>query len=205
MNFNDAEIAALQGDVQNIAAFFRLETDPVVRLWLGFGNIVATSNVLDPDGAVYTGFGEIVGLPEFSQMINGAAERVEFTLSGVSGAVAQLAANSDADQVKGKRTSVGMGIFGTDWQELLGAPHWIANYRADFLTINQPLVTDPGSPIVRTVTLSCGTLLTSRRRPSFSYFSDKDQQSRFLGDKFCEFTPKYATNVNKKWPTFPPP
>jgi hypothetical protein len=205
MNFTDDELAALAADTISIAAFFRLETDPVVRLWLGFGDIAATSNVLDPDGAVYTGFGEIAGLPEFSQMINGAAERVEFTLSGVSGAVAQLAANNDADQIKGKRVSVGFGIFGADWQQLLGAPHWLANYRADFLTINQPPVTDLGAPIARSVTLSCGTLLTSRRRPSFSYFSDKDQQSRFPGDKFCEFTPKYATNFNKRWPTFPPP
>ncbi|TFV34548.1 hypothetical protein E4K66_30750 [Bradyrhizobium frederickii] len=204
MIFNDDEIAALKGDVQNIAAFFRLDTDPVIRLWLGFGNIVASANVLDPDGATYVGFGEIKDLPEFSQMINGAAERVDFTLSGVSGEVMQIAANNDADSIKGKRVSVGVGIFGADWQ-LLGAPHWLANYRADFLSIDQPPVTDPASPIVRTITLSCGTLLTSRRRPSFSYFSDQDQQARFPGDTFCNLAPRYATNFNKKWPKFPPP
>lgn len=204
MTFNDDEIAALKGDVQNIAAFFRLETDPVIRLWLGFGNIVASANVLDPSGATYVGFGEIRDLPEFSQMINGAAERVDFTLSGVSGDVMQIAANNDADSVKGKRVSIGMGIFGAGWQ-LLGAPHWLANYRADFLSIDQPPVTDPASPIVRTITLSCGTLLTSRRRPSYSYFSDQDQQARFPGDTFCNLTPRYANNFSKKWPKFPPP
>jgi len=202
MIFNDAEIAALQSDVQNIAAFFRLETDPVVRLWLGFGNIFATATVLDPSGAEYTGFGEIVGLPEFTQMVNGAAERVEFILSGVDGPVLQVAANNDADSVKGKRVSVGVGIFGADWQ-LLGAPHWMANYRADLLTIERPPVANPGDRRVGIIKLSCGTLLTSRRRPNFSYFSNQDQQARSPGDTFCEFTPRYANNFNKKWPTFP--
>lgn len=204
MIFSDAELAVLEADVQNIAVFFRLETDPVVRLWLGFGNIFASGSVLDPGGAEYTGFGEITSLPEFTQMVNGAAERVEFVLSGVSGPVLQIAANSDADSVKGKRVSVGMGIFGADWQ-LLGAPHWLANYRADFLSIDQPAVANPTAPIVRTITLSCGTVLTSRRRPGLSYFSDRDQQARFPGDTFCNFTPRYATSFNKKWPLFPPP
>ncbi|HYD66164.1 hypothetical protein [Azospirillum sp.] len=202
INFNDAEIAALQSGVQNIAAFFRLDTDPVVRLWLGFGNIRAASNVFDPDGAEYVGFGELRDLPSFNQIMNGAAQRVEFTLSGVSGEVLQIAANQDADEVKGKRVAVGFGILSGAWQ-LLGPPRWLATYRADRLSIDQPPVTDPQASIVRTVTLSCGSLLTSRRRPNFSYFSDRDQQARSPGDAFCEFTARYANNFNKKWPTFP--
>jgi hypothetical protein len=201
MIFNDAELAALYSGVQNIAAFWRLETNPVIRLWLGFGNIQATANVLDPAGAIYQGFGEIRDLPEFTMMINGAAERVEFTLSGVSGAVFNLANNADADNVKGARVSVGIGIFNAAWQ-LLGEPHWMANYRADFLATRQS-PTDASSNVVRVVTLSCGTLLTSRRRPGLSYFSNPDQQARSPGDTFCDHTPRYATNFNKKWPTFP--
>lgn len=200
MTFNDAELEVLYSGVQNIAAFFRLETDPVIRLWLGFGYKAVGTNVLDPDGAVYRGFGEITSLPEFNQMINGAAERVAFTLSGVSGEVLQLAAGGDADQVKGRRVSVGIGILGAQF-ELLGAVHWLANYRADFLSIEQP-PTGQGSDVVRGVTLSCGTLLTSRRRPALSYFSNEDQQARFPGDTFCELTSRYATSFNKKWPIF---
>lgn len=201
MIFNDAELAALYSGVQNIGAFWRLETVPVIRLWLGFGNIVAAANVLDPSGATYQGFGEIRDLPEFSVMINGAAERVEFALSGVSGQVFDLANNDDADAVKGARVSVGIGIFDAAWR-LLGPPHWMANYRADFLATRQA-PTGAGSDVVRVVTLSCGTLLTSRRRPGLSYFSDPDQRTRSTGDSFCDRTPRYATNFNKKWPTFP--
>lgn len=203
MTFNDDELEALYSGVQNIAAFFRLDTDPIVRLWMGFGNIAAESNVFDPDGAEYIGFGELRDIPTFNQIMNGAAQRVDFTLSGVSGSVLQIAANEDADSVKGKRVAVGFGVFGSDWQ-LLGPPHWLATYRADRLSIDQPPVQDSSSGVLRTVTLSCGSLLTSRRRPKYSYFSDTDQQARSPGDTFCEFTPRYANNFNKKWPTFAP-
>jgi len=55
---------------------------------------------------------------------------------------------------------------------------------------------------VRSVSLSCGTLLTGRKRPGFAYFSDQDQQARFPGDRFCERTPVYANGFNKPWPKF---
>jgi hypothetical protein len=201
MNLNAAELAALDLDVHNIAAFFRLETDPVVRLWLGFGNI-AVDSVLDADGTEYTGFGEIKDLPAFNQMMNGAAERVEFTLSGVSGTVLSIASGNDATQVKGKRVSVGIGFFGQDWSALLGHVHWFADYTADFLAVEQAATTDPEQPIVRTVKLSCGSLMTNRRRPALSYFSGQDQRARSPGDLFCNLTGRYAHGFTKKWPQF---
>lgn len=204
MNLNEDELAVLSGDNINIAAFFRLETNPIVRLWLGFGNIAAQSNILDPDGAEYVGFGEVRELPSFGQMINGAAERVDFVLSGVDGPVLQIAATNDAINVQGKKVSVGVGFFDSSWQ-LLGAPKWFAHYRADFLTIDQQPTGDPANPIIRTVTLSCGSLMTMRRRPARAYLSNQDQQARYPGDLFCNLVGKYASGFSKKWPTFPPP
>ncbi|MDB5610376.1 MAG: hypothetical protein JWP25_7276, partial [Bradyrhizobium sp.] len=75
-------------------------------------------------------------------------------------------------------------------------------YTADYLGITQAPNADPTQPIVRTLTLSCGTLMTGRRRPGLSYFSNKDQQARFPGDRFCERTGAYATGFTKAWPTF---
>lgn len=204
MNLNDAELAALESGKQRIGVFFRLETDPVVRLWLGFGKINPGVNAYDLTGAVYRGFGEIQNIPAFNQLINGKAERVEFTISGVSGEILTIASGGDAQQVKGKRVAVGFALMGGDWA-LLGAVKWCANYTADYLSIQQAATDDPMNPIVRTISLSCGSLLTARRRPSFSYFTDQDQQARFPGDRFCERTPAYANGFNKTWPTFPPP
>jgi hypothetical protein len=203
MTLNDAELAALELGRQRIGVFFRLEADPVVRLWLGFGKIEPGVNAYDLSGAVYRGFGEIQDVPAFKQLVNGKAERVEFTVSGVSGEILGIASGGDSEQVKGKRVAVGFAVMNAQWA-LLGAVKWGANYTADYLSIAQAVTDDPLQPIVRSVTLSCGTIMTGRRRPSSSYFTDQDQQARHPGDRFCERTPSYATGFNKAWPTFPP-
>lgn len=196
-----AEEDQLASGNQNVGYFFRLETDPIVRIWLGFGDIKPGLNALDPAGVVYEGLGEISGLPAMKQLMNGAAERIEFTASGVSGEILKIASGGDAQQVKGKRVSAGFGIMGPDWK-LLGLVRWIRTYSADFLSIQQQVTDDPEQPIVRTVTLSCGSLLTARRRPSLSYFSNNDQQARKPGDYFCERIPVYANQFSKEWPVF---
>jgi hypothetical protein len=200
VTFNDDELAALAGDTHNIGVFFRLGTTPPVRIWLGFGAIEPGVNVFDPEGAQYLGYGEIRDVPEWSQLINGAAERVEFTISGVSGGVLTIASGDDAEQVKGKPATVGFALMNARWA-LLGPVHWLAYYVADFLGGDQP-VASPTSSVTRTLTLSCGTRFTGRRRPSFSYFSDADQQARFPGDAFCSLAASYAHGYNKNWPTF---
>lgn len=201
MTFNDAELAALSGDMHNIGVFFRLDVAPdPVRLWLAFGAIDVGVNVFDPSGAQYLGFGEMRDIPNISQLLNGAAERVEFTLSGVSGDVLTIASGGDAEQVKGRAATVGFALMGADWQ-LLGPVHWLAYYVADFLAGDQP-VAGQASAITRTLTLSCGSRFTGRRRPSFSYFSDADQQARFPGDLFCSLAISYAHGYQKNWPVF---
>lgn len=204
MTFNDAELSALEGDTVNIGIFFRLETSPVVRIWLGFGAIDPGVNVYDLTGGEYLGFGEIKDVPSFKQLINGKAERVEFTISGVSGDILAIASGGDSEQVKGKRVSIGFALMDGAWA-LLGAVKWCANYTADYLAIQQAVSDDATSSVVRTVTLSCGTLMTGRRRPAYSYFTNQDQQARHPGDRFCERTPVYATAFSKAWPTFPTP
>lgn len=204
MTLNDSELTALDSGQLRLGIFFRLETDPVVRLWLGVGDIQPGINAYDLTGAEYAGFGVIHDVPSFKQLINGKAERVDFTLSGVSGDVLRIASGGDSEQVKGKRVAVGFAIMDENWA-LLGAVKWCANYTADYVAIQQAVTDDPMQPIVRTVTLSCGTIMTGRRRPSYSYFTDQDQQARFPGDRFCERTPVYANGFNKTWPTFPPP
>lgn len=204
MIFNGDELTALEAGTVRVAIFFRLETVPVVRIWLGIGNIQPGINVYDVTGAEYKGFGAIQNVPSFNQLVNGKAERIEFTISGVSGDIHAIASGGDAQQVKGKRVAIGLAVMAADWS-LLGPVHWCANYFADFLSVQQAETDDPLQPVVRSITLSCRSLLTARRRPSYSYFTDQDQQARFPGDRFCERVSVYANGFNKTWPTFPPP
>lgn len=200
LTFNDAELAALDSGVFRLGAFFRLSTDPPVRIWLGFGDIKPGVNAYDEDGAIYKGFGEMRSMPAINQLINGAAERVEFVMSGVSGAVLDIAQGADADAIQGASADVGIGLMGADWA-LLGSLHWMARYTADILTPEQQPAMD-GDPIVRTVTLSAGTRFTRRRRPGLSYLTTQDQQRRSPGDKSCDYVPEYVHGFTKTWPVF---
>lgn len=203
MDFNDDELAALASGIVRKGIFFRLDIEPdPVRLWLGYGAIEPGVNVYDTEaGATYLGMGELQNVPAVKQLINGAAERVEFTLSGVSGAVLAAANGGDAEAIKGAPATIGFGLFGSTWSQLLGGVHWCGFYVADYLE-RQQAPADIGGQIVRTVTLSCGSRFTGRRRPAFSYFTDQDQQARHPGDLSCSLTPNYAHGFTKKWPTF---
>lgn len=200
MNFSDLELAALASGVVRIGIFFRLDVAPdPVRLWLGFGNIAPGSDVLDPGGALYQGLGELRDVPAFKQLLNGTAERVEFTVSGVSGRLLEIASGGDSEAIKGRAVTLGFGLFGSSWSALLGGVHWCAYFVADYLQISQSA---GEGDVVRAITLSCGTRFTGRRRPSYAYFSDQDQQARFPGDLACSLTKNYAHGFNKTWPVF---
>ncbi|MGX0963153.1 hypothetical protein AB7M63_003602 [Bradyrhizobium japonicum] len=200
LTFNDSELEALDSGGAPLGVFFRLETDPVVRLWLGFGDIAPGINAYDSDGAVYRGLGELQNVPAINQLINGAAERVEFVMSGVSGEVLQISQGDDAEAIQGARADVGIGLMGQDWG-LLGSLHWMANYVADILS-GQQQPARPGDPIIRLVSLSAGTRFTRRRRPSLSYFTEQDQKRRFPGDRACDLVTDYAHGFGKTWPVF---
>lgn len=193
-----AEIAALAQDAVRIGIFFRLEVDPVQRLWLGVGDCKVRSNAYDATGAVYQGLGELHDVPEVQQLINGVAERVTFTVSGVSPNVMELA-GAEADEVKGAAVALGVVLFDGAWQQL-GPPRWLWRGTADVPALEQQPTDDGGA--VRTIELSVGSLFTGRRRRGLSYLTDYDQQQRHPGDKFCERTILYAQEVEKVWPRF---
>lgn len=197
LDLTDAEIDALDSSTQRIGIFFRLATEPVVRLWLGVGKCRVGINAEDADGAIYKGFGELQNVPVVQQLINGAAERVEFFASGVTAETLRMA-SIEASDVRGARVAMGVGIFSGSWQ-LLGVPKWIFRGIADFVVLNQEPSEDG---LMRMVTLSVGSLFTGRRRRGLSYLTDRDQQERHPGDLFCERTSLYSADVNKVWPRF---
>lgn len=189
--------AKLKSGNPRLGIFIRLGLVPPARLWLGIGDCRAGIDADNGDGEIYSGLGEIINLPAFQQLINGVAERVEFKLSGVAQRAVQLAA-SEADDVKGVPLLVGLGVFDDDWQPV-AQPTWLRRYTVDFLSIEQ----DSGPEgAVRTISLSCRSFLTARRRPGLSYFTDAEQQARSPGDRFCERAVHYSNDVIKVWPQY---
>jgi hypothetical protein len=189
------EIAVLESDTQKIGIFFRMETTPIVRVWLGVGDINPGANAYDAGGAIYSGLGQLLDVPALSQLINGVADRITFHASGVSPET--LALTSAESNVKGASVAIGVAIFGASWQQL-GAPKWLFRGRADYVALQQ---NSDASGVKRVIELSVGSLFTGRRRKGLSFMTDQDQQARHPGDRFCERTALYS-DVTKVWPTF---
>lgn len=194
---NEAEKDVVRSSTQLIGVFFRLATDPVIRLWLGIGNIRVGVNAQDASGAIYQGFGVLNNVPDVSQLINGVADRVDFTISGVSAQAMQVAA-ADAVAVHNASCALGISFFDGGWQQL-GPPKWLFRGIADVVTISQ----DNGDAgVIRSISLSVGSLFTGRRRRALSYLTNRDQQSRSPGDRICERTTLYGMDTDKVWPRF---
>jgi len=192
--------AVLASGAPRIGIFFRLgiampDGGPF-RMWLGIGDCEAGIDAEDGAGEVYSGQGEMLNVPAFQQLINGAAERVTFTLSGVPQRAAQLA-SSESDDVKGVPLHVGLGVFDQDWQ-LVESPVWLKRFIVDFLSVSRQ---QQGSEeAVHTIALSTRSIFSGRRRPGLSFFTDEDQQRRSPGDRFCEHARRYAAGEAKAWP-----
>jgi hypothetical protein len=170
------------------AFLMRIETDPVIRIWSGVGALTIGVDALETDADnLYQGVGELLGLPAVDQLVNGVAQRVEFTLSG-DAVTAQVIRNKDV--------SLGFFIFDRDWQ--IAAPTaWLWFGVADSLVD----AWDGGSgEIARSISLSVGSIFTARKRPGHAYFTDADQRRRSGDDAFFDQVAKYNAGSTKVWP-----
>lgn len=157
---------------------FRIASDPIARVWSGVGDLVIPADIVEDEPALYLGGGELVNAPDFQQLINGVAERLEFTVSGVSADMLRLALE-DAPSVENAKVHLGRVDFDDDWQ-IIGV-EWEAVFRADKLSVSsQP--SQAGRE--RSITLSVGSADTDRSRSPQAFFTDADQRKRSPTDSF---------------------
>lgn len=179
--------------------FFRMATDPVVRLWGGDGDFILPQDGVETAASeadrVYKGIGILQDIPAVQQLINGLADRLTFTLSGVSPEVLRLA-EQDADEVRGARVNLGFIRLDADLQPVLPML-WLWEGEADVVPVSRTSQGD-GSAI-RTIGISVGTMDTNRKRPKFETYTPINQKRRSPTDKFCDFVPLYNAGSTKKW------
>lgn len=203
MTTNEAFLEAMRGGTPRVGIFFRLGLTPrPFRMWLGVGDCRAGIDAKDFDGATYYGLGEMLNVPSFQQLVNGAADRTEFHVSGVSQRLAEVA-SGEAGDVKNVPLYVGVAAFSQAWQ-LLAQPTWIRRFTVDYLSLHREQSRSGNGDVrdVRTISLSVRTAFTGRRRPKASYFLDADQQALSSGDRFCERAGLYTVDATKVWPRF---
>ena len=176
------------------AIVWRLACDPVARLWSGWGDLNTQADDYDTGGARYMGAGALLDVPELKQMMNGLADRVDFSVSGVSAQTLRLALE-DRATVEGALLTVGHVTFDRDWQ-IEGSPVWTWRGTADVLTIDSQ-ATDAGRE--RTITLSVASADTARSNPSLTWFTDADQRRRSPTDAIFDRVAGINGGVTRRW------
>jgi hypothetical protein len=101
-----------------LGVFFRLDTDDPLRLWMGFNDIPEGIENVDPDtNQTYLGGFRLVNVPELEILLNGAADRANFSLSGIDPDTSALA-DIDFPPVRGKDVHVGITTLDDHYQPM---------------------------------------------------------------------------------------
>ena len=188
----------IASNTADIAVLLRLDTGTPVRFWTGLGDMPVGADAIEPTGATYLGVGALADMPVVSQLINGVAERVQFSFSGNDPDMAAKA-DGDAFLVRNKRVNLGLLPLDEDLQPV-DSVLWFRSFTADVITIE--FTSDNDGRQIVTVGLSVSSAFTGRTRSKISYFTDVDQKKRSPDDRFCERTPLYSQGVVKVWPKF---
>lgn len=176
------------------AFLFRLECDPPAYLWSGVGDLFVEGDAI-ADEATYLGGGELLELPAIQQLINGIADRVEFTVSGVDAETFRLALEDRAG-VDGARVLIGTAPMDAAYQ-LSGPVDWEWEGVADVVTVDSTASVDGGK--TRSVTLSVGSADTARSRAQLTFFTDADQRRSFPTDAFFSHVGRIAAGNTRRF------
>lgn len=180
--------------ISRISWLLRIDSDPTCYLWTGHGPLETPPDAIDAAGATWIGAGHVIDIPALQALINGVAQRVTFTLSGVSAETLRLA-REDMDTVKGAEVRVGHVRFDADWQ-VDGLISWEWLGIADALKIESRYSEDGR---VRSIILMVGSADTMRSNPRFTYWTDSSQRLRSPDDAFCDHVAMISDGITRRF------
>lgn len=170
----------------------KIDTPDPARIWSGVGDLLIPADSVESAPATYLGAGQLLSVPDFQQLINGVAERLEFTVSGVDDETIRLALE-DAPTVHNSAIYIGRIDFDANWQRV-GSVEWEATFRADCLTVESQA--DNGMR-VRTLKLSAGSADTGRSYSPAAFFTDADQRKRSATDAIFTFVSNISRGTSR--------
>lgn len=189
-------VEALRGDYQ-LGLFFRLNTETVLRWWMGVGDVPAGIDSIDVD-TLYLGGGRLLGVPTLEALFMGKSDKVEFTLSGVDVLTAQQVI-AEIPEVRGADVHVGITTLDQYYQPMSAIiPLWKGT-ASHVRKVIPPVVTGARST---TLSLIVTGGSNTRSRAARVFWTKAHHQSKYPTDKFCNGTPRLGRGVAPSWPRF---
>lgn len=193
--FTAEEAAALAATTVRVGLLADFEfTGQPVYVWNGFG-------AREFGGKTYLGAGDLGSIDGLEEARNPTSQQVTFTLSGVPDSPADLLAKAiaETDIVQGNLAIVSLQLFDADWQTVSSPIPIYTGIMQPPRVSREAATSERGAR--RVLTLPTENLFFGRARPPAGRYTDREQQQRYPGDKFCEYT---AQLVNKviKWPDY---
>jgi len=172
--------------------FYIATPDPAV-FWSGHGPLLLPADDVLPTPTAIMGAGQWVDIPALEQLINGKAQRLEVTMSGVSEETVAIAVD-EAPQIPGTPIYIGRITFDDAWQ--IDGVDWEWTGEGRGLSVASQ---DTGSGRVRTLTLTVAAGDTSRRRPALAYFTDADQRFDYPDDAAFSNVAGINAGTSRRW------
>lgn len=155
-------------------------------VWTGFGTLITS------DGARWLGLGELISIDAVGGAFSGQASSGSLTLSGVSPTLLPTAINQTSEY-KQRPVAIFFQAFNAD-RSLIGAPCPLALRIMTSMSIGRTGDT-------RSLTVNHESPYVGRNNPANGWYSDRDQQRRFPGDRACERT-AFLPFKQERWPSY---
>lgn len=181
------------------AVFLRIATDPVARCWSGVGGFRLPADAVETEGGRYLGCGWMKNLPALEILLNGAAESVTFSLSGVDDRTVALV--DGVDDVRGVRANLGLMFYGPRYQRR--PVRWFRRFRVDMVGTRELGLSpaEGGADAMEFgVSLTLGSARTSRRRGRPATWTHAAQQRLHPGDNGMALVARLGGDATRPWP-----
>lgn len=174
---------------------FRIETNEPGMFWTGHGDLLLPADVVLATPEIALGGGHLASLPDLEQLLNGEAQRLEITVSGISEDTLRFA-QEDAPQVPGAPVYIGRIRFDEDWQQA-GPVEWEWSGEGRSLAVSGMQGGDNGRS--RSLTLRVASGDTTRSRAPFSLFTDADQRRDYPTDGIFSNVGRINAGTSRRW------
>jgi hypothetical protein len=192
------QVTALQGPIV-LGVFFRMLTTTQIRLSFStsdFPMVLPGDNA----GALYLASGRLQNIPDLEVLVNGIADTVTFTLSGLDPDLVGMMLDNEPE-VLGAPVMIAVAPLDERWQPKT-APIPIWSGTADFLGEAMTPESDPTKNRTQTLSLTCTSGDQSRQFANLLTLSDQTQKMLSPGDNFCSRVARYVSGLQISWPRF---